>query len=393
MESRMTLSSDVLQYHRRVLISAAVRAGYAHTCRYEEPAARREIARMTGVVMSVCGPGRGPNTPTTLVEALHHPLAQVAPELFAGTGMGDLTVLDDGELSDDVYAEGCEDIVELLSGGVDPARRWLPTWAWMHGELVETEAFQQINEGATEAEYTAHRYFVVKQPAGGGRQLAELFSQAVGMRKSVRYLPIPGDQVFRGKFWWPCPVCQWPMHIDGAEVRCRFPLHNAMYFVRADSARGRPLLQRRDGCVPRQPAARPFQREGAQRSVCVETAVWRHIVVSGVSEIYLFERLEALKDQGVEVELWPGKDRYDLLVRVAATGWEMRIDVKDYGCAVSLADKLRRKPPAARTIVVPDYRGQAQRDELAELLPNLEVLLVSEVLKAVKAQVRKAGRR
>ncbi|WP_369032363.1 hypothetical protein [Streptomyces adonidis] len=389
----MTLSSDVLQYHRRVLISAAVRAGYAHTCRFEEPAARREIARMTGVVMSVCGPGRGPNTPAMLVEALHQPLAQVAPELFAGSGMGDLTVLDHGELSDDVYAEGCEDIVELLSGGVDPARRWLPRWAWMHGELVESEAFQQINEGATEAEYTAHRYFVVKQPAGGERQLAELFSQAVGMRKSVRYVPFPADQVFRGKFWWPCPVCRWPMYVDGSEVRCRFALHNAVYFVRSDSARGRPLLQPRDGGVPRQPAARTFHREGAERSLCVETAVWRHIVISGVSEIHLFERLEALKARGVEVELWPGKDRYDLLVRVPATRWEKRLDVKDYACAVSLADKLRRKPPAARTIVIPDYRGQAQRDELVALLPNLEILLVSDALKAVRAELRKAGRR
>ncbi|MGW2087557.1 restriction endonuclease-related protein [Streptomyces sp. NPDC001880] len=355
----MTLSSDVLQYHRRALTSAAVRAGYAHTCRYEEPAARREIARMTGVVMSVCGPGRGPNTPTMLIEALHYPLAQIAPELFADSAMGSLKVLDGGELSDDVYAEGCEDIVELLSGGVDPARRWLPTWAWMHGELVERE----------------------------------VFSQAVGMRKSVRYVPIPADQVFRGRCWWPCPVCQWPMHVDGEQVRCRFPLHNAAYFVRADSAKGRPMLQRRDGGVHRQPAARPFHREGPKRSMCVETAVWRHIVISGVSEIYLFERLEAFKERGVEVQLWPGKDRYDLLVRVPATGWELRIDVKDYGCAVSLADQLRRKPPAARIIVIPDYRGEAQRDELAELLPNLTVLRVSDVLKAAKTEVRKAGRR
>ncbi|EST37307.1 hypothetical protein N566_13685 [Streptomycetaceae bacterium MP113-05] len=348
---------------------------------------------MTGVVMSVCGPGKGPNTPTMLVEALHRPLEQVAPDVFAGSTMGSLTVLDGDELSDDVYAEGCEDIVELLSGGVDPARLWLPTWAWMHGELVEREAFQQINEGASGEEYTAHRYFVVKHPAGGERKLAELFSQAVGMRKSVRYVPIPADQVFRGKFWWPCPVCQWPMHIDGSEVRCRFPLHNAVYFVRADVAKGRPLLQRRDGSVPRQPAAHPFYREGPKRSLCVETAVWRHIVISGVSEIHLFERMEALGDKGVEVELWPGMDRYDLLIRVPATGWEMRIDVKDYGSAVSLADQLRRKPPAAHTIVIPEYRGEAQCDELAELLPNLTVLLVSTVLKAVKAEVRKAGRR
>ncbi|MDX3433894.1 hypothetical protein PV664_33980 [Streptomyces sp. ME01-18a] len=389
----MTLSSDVLQYHRRVLTSAAVRAGYAHTCRFEEPAARREIARMTGVVMSVCGPSLGPNTPTALVEALHRPLELIAPALFADSAMGSLTVLDGGELSDDVYAAGCEDIVEMLSGGVDPARRWLPTWAWMHGELVEREAFQQIHEGASGEEYTAHRYFVIKQPAGGERQLAELFSLAVGMRKSVRYVPIPADQVFRGKFWWPCPVCQWPMHVDGAEVRCRFPLHNAVYFVRARSAKEVPLLQPRDGSVPRQPAAKALCQEGPKRSLCVETAVWRHIVISGVSEVYLFERLEALGQRGVEVELWPDKDRYDLLVRVPATGWELRVDVKDYGCAVSLADQLRRKPPAARVIVIPDYRGAAQRDELAALLPGLTVLLVSEVIKAAKAEVRKVGRR
>ncbi|MFD3308610.1 hypothetical protein [Streptomyces sp. NPDC058694] len=389
----MVLPSDAVLYRRRVLISAAVRAGYAHTCRYDEPAARREIARMTGVVMSVCGPGRGPTTPTMLVEALHKPIAAIAPELFRDGSGGELTVLNGGLLSDDVYGEGCEDIVELLSGGVDPARRWLPTWAWMHAELVENEAFRRIHEGATDEEYTAHRYFVVKQPAGVERQLAQLFSEAVGMRKSVAYTPIPADQVFRGKFWWPCPVCHWPMHIDGDEVRCRFPLHNAVYFVRGDSSKGRPLLQRRDGDVPRQPAARAFRREGADRSVCVETAVWRHIVVPGVSEVYLFERLEALRRHGLQVQLWPDKDRIDLSVGVPATGWAKTLDVKDYACAVSLADKLRKKPPAARTIVIPDYRGDAQRDELVALLPNLEILFVSEVIQQAKSEIRKGQRR
>ncbi|GAA2624334.1 hypothetical protein GCM10010425_20020 [Streptomyces spororaveus] len=388
----MALPSDTLLFHRRVLISAAVRAGYAHTCRYEEPAARREIARMTGVVMSVCGPGRGPTTPSMLIDALHRPLEEIAPELFSDVAVRGLTILQNGDLSDDVYSEGCEDIVELLSGGVDPARGWLPTWAWMHAELVENEAFRRINEGANEDEYTAHRYFVVKNPAGAERQLAQLFAEAVGMRKSVRYVPIPADQVFRDKYWWPCPVCQWPMHVDEFEVRCRFPLHDAVYFVRRDSSKGRPLLQPRDGDVPRQPAARVFLREGPDRSMCVETAVWRHIVISGVSEVYLFERLDRLRLHGVHVEIWPNKDRIDLLVKVPATGWVKTLDVKDYASAVSLADKICQKPLAARTIVIPDYRGEAQRDELTALLPNMEVLLVSEVISQVKAQIRKAKR-
>lgn len=387
------LPSDAVLYRRRVLTSAAVRAGYAHTCRYEEPAARREIARMTGVVMSVCGPGRGPATPSALVEALHQRLECIAPEIFEGAPEGRLVVLEDGRLSDDVYGVGCEDVVELLSGGVDPGRGWLPKWAWMHAELVENEAFRRINDGATDAEYTAHRAFVIRQPAGGERQLAKLFGEAVGMRKSVRYLPIPADQVFQGRVWWPCPVCRWPMHVDGMEVRCRFPLHNAVYYVRGSSSKGRPLLQPRDGDVPRQPAARCFQADGPDRSVCVETAVWRHIVVPGVCEIYLFDRLEAMRPHGLHVEIWPHKDRYDLLIQVPATGWMTAIDLKDYESAVSLADKLRRKPPAARTIVIPDYRGETQRDELADLLPNLEVLLASEVIARAKSQIRKARRR
>lgn len=32
----MVRPSDAVLYRRRVLISAAVRAGYAHTCRYDE---------------------------------------------------------------------------------------------------------------------------------------------------------------------------------------------------------------------------------------------------------------------------------------------------------------------------------------------------------------------
>jgi hypothetical protein len=126
--------------------------------------------------------------------------------------------------------------------------------------------------------------------------------------------------------------------------------------------------------------------------VCVETAVWRHIVVPGVSELQLFRRLESMRAHGLLVALWPQKDRYDLTASVPATGWEKRLDVKDYGSASSLADKLRKSPPAARTIVIPDYRGHAQRDELTELLPGLEIMFVSEVIKQAKSETRKAKR-
>lgn len=52
-----------------------------------------------------------------------------------------------------------------------------------------------------------------------------------------------------------------------------------------------------------------------------------------------------------------------------------------------------QETPAARTIVIPDYRGDAQRDELVALLPNLEILFVSEVIQQAKSEIRKAQRR
>ncbi|GAB3971034.1 hypothetical protein GCM10029978_045460 [Actinoallomurus acanthiterrae] len=386
------LPADEQMLRRRALVSAAVRAGYAWTCRFEQLAAWREVARMTGVVMSICGPGQGPNTPDTLIAALAHPLRDLHPQLFAEDPVGELSVLENGELTSAVYTYGCEHIVELLgkAGGLDPGRKWIPSWAWMQAELVENEAFQRIYDGASEAEYTAHRRFVVEHPAGQLKKLTDEFNAKVGSRRSVDYEPFEADQVFEGRYWWPCPVCRWPMHVSGPEVQCQFIPHNAVYYVRRDG--DQPRLQRRDGHVPRQPRTRRYRAEGELRSIRVQTSVWRHIVIPGLTEIALYEHLKKKERQGLEASLWPGKDTVDVGVRILATRWSKDFDVKDFSSAAVLADALRAKPPAARTIVIPDYRGEAQRDELRDLLPNLEVLLERQARAQVAAQLRRAKR-
>lgn len=384
---------------RDKLVTAAIRAGYAWTAFDAEKDAWLELARMAGVVMNACGPGQGPNTSSALVRALSRPLRQMAPAIFEDDPVGDLTICHgDGrdkevQLSDNVYEYGCEHIVDLLEGENETGRQgWMPTWAWTRAELIERQAFAAIQEDSSDREYTAHRRCIVENPAGIRQQIVDKLSDVRGDRRQVRYALIPPERRFEGDFWWPCPVCRWPMRVRDTEVRCQYSPHNAVYYVRTKRERGKPMLQPRDGDVPRQPRTRRFHADGPDRTVCVEQAVWRYIVVPGISELELFNQLKRLRPRGVKVDLWPGKDTYDITVRIPALQWTKHLDLKDVTHATHLAERIIAKPPAAPTIVLPNHRGTAQRDELDDLLNpryRFEVVLARDVVKDVKRQLRK----
>ncbi|WP_435107187.1 hypothetical protein [Nocardiopsis synnemataformans] len=384
---------------RDKLVTGAIRAGYAWTVFDAEKDAWLELARMTGVIMNACGPGQGPNTPSALIRALSRPLRQMAPALFEDDPVGDLAVCHGGDrhekvqLSDSVYEYGCEHIVALLEGeNGSGGRGWMPTWAWTRAELIEHQAFATIKEGATDREYTAHRKYIVENPSGTRQQLVDEFADVRGDQRQVRYVLIPPERRFEGDFWWPCPVCRWPMYVQDTEVRCQYAPHNAVYYVRTERRRGLPMLQPRDGDVPRQPKTRRFRSDGPDQTVCVEQAVWRFIVVPGISEIELFRQLERLRSRSVEVDLWPSKDMYDITVRIPALQWTKHLDVKDVTHAAHLAERIAAKPPAAPTIVLPDHRGETQRNELDDLLNprhRYEVVLARDVVKDVKQRLRK----
>jgi hypothetical protein len=80
---------------------------------------------------------------------------------------------------------------------------------------------------------------------------------------------------------------------------------------------------------------------------------WRYTLLPGLAELDLARRLEAVP--GASVELWPQRDRYDLLIRLAGSEW--RVDVKDWTDGGSLAESLRQRPVSGEAwIVVPDNR-------------------------------------
>src|ERR1035441_7524262 len=76
------------------------------------------------------------------------------------------------------------------------------------------------------------RRFLIEHPAGDRQELSEQVAAAGA--KPVKYEGLMADQQYEsGKtsWWWPCPVCRWPMAVTGDSVRCRYRPHQAAYQV------------------------------------------------------------------------------------------------------------------------------------------------------------------
>ncbi|MFD4337933.1 hypothetical protein ACFWPP_12185 [Streptomyces anulatus] len=364
------------------VVAAALRAAYAWTVRRQRNDAMREVARMTGVVMEAHGPGLGPTTPLDFIASLRQRLglmpvlARNADEAIART------VLLDGEdrLTAEAYDLACE---YALPVGGPSSSAWLPTWTRMRSDRIRDETFKTLIEGNGQEGYTSSRRFLIEHPAGSTAELRELVSET-GVKLPPRgYTDIPADHLHRSAdgatWWWPCPVCRWPMAVTGTTVRCRYIPHANVYrLAEARTPRSRPALRRVDEGRPRSatPAARP-----GTGSRCVEYGVWRFVVVPGASELRIKERLEKL---GATVELWPRLDRYDLHVRAGGTAFA--IDVKEYRSPHRLIADLRAKAPSARVLLpqTHEYQWETLRVSLPSLQITTETKFHSEVRRALR---------
>ena len=306
---------------------------------------------------------------------LRHPLAKLLGSAAGIGGLGDLVFLDEeDQLTPAAVEVGCE-YTEALFATEDPGQGWLPSWAWQRAEQVQRRVFETLISSGTEETYSAARRFLIENPAGDESELTALMN-AGRIRRAVSFGPIPADRVHRtprGAHWWPCPVCGWPMAVHGDDVACGYSHHQARF--RADThGPGLPRLVKTSPARIRVPDARPEQ--GAR---CVDMAVWRFITVPGVPELQLERRLLAVS--GVGVTMWPGINRVDLGVRTPAGDWE--VDVKDHADPVTIAEG---RGPAARDIVVPDYR-RSQVSPLVRMLPGKRVWTISGFVRRVRADV------
>ncbi|WP_027930275.1 restriction endonuclease-related protein [Amycolatopsis thermoflava] len=365
------------------LIAAALRAAYAWTVReVRGNAAMREIARMTGVVMEVHGPGRGPVTPAALIESLHTPLRGLLVGIpQEAAELADIVLLNgNGNLTERAYDLVCEHVVPLReAAGAQP---WLPTWVTMNSDQIRHRAFTAMIATTDQDEYVASRKFLVEHPAGGEQELVEQRDRIGGVRLAGgSYQTIPEGQVYRDSdhrgWWWPCPDCKWPMAVSGSgTVRCRYRPHSAVFDLLPGT---RPKLRRRDD-GPRAPLPTGRTVDGAK---CVDAGVWRFVVVTGISELRIAAAAERAK---AEVRLWPLLDRYDLSIEAASE--KFTVDVKECLSLSSLINRLRTRPPSARILLPKSFEWQLE--PLVDALPGLTVTTEARFLSQIRAAVRKS---
>lgn len=389
----------------RQVLAAALRAAYAWSSRRTRSTAMREVARMTGVVMAAHGPGAGPVTPGELVEVLHGRLGRL-PALAdcADPVISDAVLLMEGRLTDDAYDLAGEYAAPLGAAIVQEA--WLPSWTTMRAEQIQKATHEALTASGGQHEYVVSRRFLIEHPAASRAELSELVSRTGANLPASGYQPIPADQRHPGgdtDWWWPCPTCRWPMAVTADQVRCRYRPHAASYQIAPPprtrgsgrAARSRSAPEPRTSRAARNPTRPALTRVGpgprvampvprpAVDAVCVETGIWRFVVVPGASELRLHRKLTAL---GAAVELWPELDAYDLLVTVGSTITH-KIDVKEYRSPRRLVEHLREARPAAE-ILLPDTHAHqlaALRDALpATLRVTTEQQFVARIRKQLK---------
>jgi hypothetical protein len=343
---------------------------------------------MAGVIIQANPPGSAPSTPSELVASLYRPLEELLPSP-AGTSspLDSVVLLDANDVLSDEAMEIVCDYTQALFDSEDPATAWLPRWSWQRAEQVERELFQALIDAGDAAIYTASRRFVIEHPAGEVKALTEA-RKAMGARPVVPYQKIPPDRILRvgegetGQYWWPCPVCQWPMQVRGRRVECTYRPHAAQFLLPESSigASSTPALVKVSATRLRTPKPQPVDT-----TVCVDPAVWRFVVVPGVPELEL-ERLLRSQVPEVNVALYPMKDVVDLRV-TAPDGHTWNVDVKDHADPRRVIDD----PPSAEHVVVPAYR-KGQLNHLRRALPGKSVSTIRQFLGEVRDYMARGGR-
>jgi hypothetical protein len=334
---------------------------------------------MVAVLNHALGPAEQLDGPARLIDGLREPLSSFLPSLaWADDPLSEVAFIGaEGSIAPEVHDWAGEYTNALYPKSYDTGTTWLPKWSWQRAEQVE-RAFNESIRTSTAKAYSDTREFVIQNPAGGEVELLAARDR-VGALPAGDYGPIPGERTI-GPWWWPCPTCGWPMRVLGDRVRCDIRDHEAIFSV------GRVPAVRTDApaltCLTSKRQPKPRARD-AQQSVCVPESVWRFIVVPGLPELKLRDRLGAV--DGVVVSMWPDKDTYDIHVELRS-GEVFEVDVKDHARAATIVGD----PPAAGWLVVPDGRKQ-QVAVLRERLPDKRVLTSSRFVSMVRSRATGSG--
>ncbi|MFB7918033.1 hypothetical protein [Streptomyces sp. NPDC056061] len=380
-------------------------------------AARLEqIIDAQALLMAAAGPGHGVRF-SDLVDRLSGEeagtLDGLMPSWASPPGLDALRFLDrDGFTTEDAYDYRYE-VLQVIRAAQKVGKFYgRVTVTALQGEYKQETVYASLKG----AYYDVHRGNLVKHPVVTVDALKKLKLPPPAMDY---FADIPSHMSYHG-YWFACPACKWPMKVSvsgergraAGSVECLYPWHaetGASYIFtptaghvpeldqaveyRTPDARHRAVYT---GAVPGVPEAVPVEGYKA-----LMRDVWRYTTIPGLPEVRLFDVLrERLEGTGVQVELWPDNDVYDLLV-ARGEGAEQQtlfaVDFKDYRWSNHLVSKLRADGGdrgGAGWIVVPDHRA-SQIPQLTEECRRhgMRAATATDFLELVVNSVRKGASR
>lgn len=336
----------------------------------------RALLECHGIVVAMRGPANG-LTFAEFRKRLHEDVASFLPPGIEPQGLEDVATFEDGSISGGLFDLEAEQRAVLRTarrlghavGSMDDAT--------LRDEIDQESVYEALKRSGDEKVYAAGRRALVEHPVRTVEEVTDLPLPSV---IRAAYQPISADARIAG-WWYPCPVCAWPMRITmergagrarrGAGVghaRCWHRAHvrmGASYEFRVPADGSPPRLEpatKPPGLARREKVLAPVVEDPprallAEDGLALNRGVWRYTTVPGLVEIALHDALDA---RGLDVTIWPGLDIYD--VRVALPGGKRvwKVDVKDYTSGAALGNLIRAQrgdPGGADWLVVPDHRG------------------------------------
>ncbi|MGA4604989.1 hypothetical protein [Pseudoalteromonas maricaloris] len=233
--------------------------------------------------------------------------------------------------------------------------------------------------------YTRFRKGLIENPVAQPKSIHS-FLNITGCNFRDLYEPLPSNVLLDGTSdYFPCPRCKWPMQIKKGEiVRCA---SNQCVKEGAHYSLSKGKLSSL-GALPA-----PASEDGVSCYRLVR-GIWRHTVLSGLSELELANKLEQLP--GVTVVMWPFVDEFDLEVTydsgdsMAKHTW--RVDVKDWSRESRLAANIQGHSHYQELCyVIPDYRRKQLKylEERFKSSPMITFHTSSKFVQMVKKYIKR----
>lgn len=311
---------------------------------------------------------------------LRGPLARLIPADLDAGALSGLTLLDDEDrLAVDVLDIGIEHLV--------PQPAWEEHWPWprVNAEQLERQVYAELRR-LRAPDYVRARQLLVDTASGEITALRRKWDGLLGGQLDFYEEIATQPWCHLRGYWFACPICRWPMRVirPGTLHEARCDAHardGCVYIVEPESGSDRhPAL------IPTHGGSAALASPVTPEHVALKRPVWRYVTLPGLLECELARRARLL---GAEIEMWPGKDRYDVKVTLRGKVW--KVDAKAWASAIKLGDSLRQSEVVASDliIVIPDHQ-QNERHLLQQMIKSkgYRIFTASGFIRELKATRR-----